>query len=162
MNFKTDITENEYLRESNYLNNSDINDDVKIEQDKVNRCDALIFIYPVFWTEAPAKLVGWFDRVWTYGFAYGDLSIRKMKYIQKSLILCITGHTIDNLKQYGHLKSMENVMISDRLFERVKQSKMHIFDGMTKANEELRNVNWKKHLQKAYELGLFINEEKEN
>jgi hypothetical protein len=23
------------------------------------------------WAEAPAKLVGWFDRVWSHGFAWG-------------------------------------------------------------------------------------------
>ena len=42
-----------------------------------NMCDA--FIYPVFWTEAPAKLVGWFDRVWSYGLAYGEKTMNMLK-----------------------------------------------------------------------------------
>lgn len=32
-----------------------------IEQEKIQNSDAIVFIYPIFWTEAPAKLVGWFD-----------------------------------------------------------------------------------------------------
>ncbi len=31
-----------------------------LEQEKINNADCLIFIYPVFWSEALAKLVGWF------------------------------------------------------------------------------------------------------
>lgn len=70
-NFSTDMTEAEYLRDAFYHNELPLAADVLAEQELINAADALLFIYPVFWTEAPAKLVGWFDRVWTYGFAYG-------------------------------------------------------------------------------------------
>ena len=72
MDFKTDMTEQEYLRDAYYRNTPDLADDVLDEQAKINTSDAIVFIYPVFWSEAPAKLVGWFDRVWSYGFAYGE------------------------------------------------------------------------------------------
>ena len=72
MDFRSDMTEAEYLRDAYYQNTPDIADDVLAEQEKINSSDAIVFIYPVFWSEAPAKLVGWFDRVWTYGFAYGE------------------------------------------------------------------------------------------
>ncbi|MCL1914435.1 MAG: NAD(P)H-dependent oxidoreductase [Eubacteriaceae bacterium] len=64
MGFQTDISEKEYLREANYNIEAPLPDEVLIEQGKINSSDAIAFIYPVFWTEAPAKLVGWFDRVW--------------------------------------------------------------------------------------------------
>ncbi|MBO4908940.1 MAG: NAD(P)H-dependent oxidoreductase [Lachnospiraceae bacterium] len=54
-----------------------------IEQEKIQNSDAIVFIYPVFWTEAPAKLVGWFDRVWTTGFAYRPDPA--MKVLEKAL-----------------------------------------------------------------------------
>jgi NAD(P)H dehydrogenase (quinone) len=63
MDFTTDISEAEYVREAFYRDDLPLADDVKNEQYKVNRSEALVFIYPVFWTEAPAKLVGWFNRV---------------------------------------------------------------------------------------------------
>ena len=71
MDFRTDMTEQEYLRDAYYRNTPDPAGDVLAEQAKINASDAIVFIYPVFWSEAPAKLVGWFDRVWSYGFAYG-------------------------------------------------------------------------------------------
>ena len=35
--------------------------DVKEFQKLINQNNALVFIYPVFWGEAPSKLVGWFQ-----------------------------------------------------------------------------------------------------
>lgn len=40
------------------------------EQEAVKRADHLIFIFPVWWYDRPAVLKGWFDRVFSYGFAY--------------------------------------------------------------------------------------------
>ncbi len=153
MGFNSDISEAEYLREANYRNDLPIPHDIMIEQDKINSCDVIVFIYPIFWTDVPAKLKGWFDRVWTYGFAYGN---RTMKKLQKALIICISGHTIDNLNKFGHFESMKTVMIGDRIFDRVKESRMLIFDGMSKDNSDLRKFNWELHLQDAYNLGFNI------
>ena len=61
MEFKTEKTEKEYVRDANYRSTPEPESDVLAEQLKINSADAIIFIYPVFWTEAPAKLVGWFD-----------------------------------------------------------------------------------------------------
>lgn len=150
MGFITDMSESEYQREANYLDNDSIPQDVKDEQEKINQSDAIIFIYPVFWTEAPAKLVGWFDRVWTYGFAYGN---RKMKKLEKALVICVTGHSLHRLKEYGHLESMRTVMLGDRLFDRVISKDMIVLDSMTKYNMQARKENWDKHLLTAYRAG---------
>ena len=118
MNFKTDMSEKEYLRDSNYSTEPGLESDVLAEQAKINSADAIVFIYPVFWTEAPAKLVGWFDRVWSYGFAYGD---KTMKVLDKALILCTAGKNLDDLENLGLLDCMKKVMLGDRLFNRVKE-----------------------------------------
>lgn len=93
MNFKSDMSEKEYLRDARYQDSDDIAADVLLEHEKIDSSDAIVFIYPVFWTEAPAKLVGWFDRVWTYGFAYGEN--KRMKMLDKALILCSAGNPLD-------------------------------------------------------------------
>ena len=149
MGFQTDMTEEEYIRDANYRNTPNVAKDVLAEQEKINSSDAIAFIYPVFWTEAPAKLVGWFDRVWTYGFAYGE---KTMKELDKAVILCSAGNSIELLEEYGLLDSMKRVMLGDRLFGRAKQMEFIVFDNTSRGNE-LREKNWDANLQKAYEIG---------
>lgn len=147
--FKTDMTEAEYLRDAYYRNTPEVADDVLAEQAKINASDAIVFIYPVFWSEAPAKLVGWFDRVWSYGFAYGE---RTMKTLEKGLILCSAGNPLERLEQTGLLDGMKKVMLSDRLADRVKQAEFIVFENTSRENE-LREKNWEKYLRIAYEKG---------
>jgi NAD(P)H dehydrogenase (quinone) len=149
MGFKTDMTEEEYLRDAYYRNTPNVAADVLAEQEKINSSDAIAFIYPVFWTEAPAKLVGWFDRVWSYGFAYGE---KTMKELDKAVILCSAGNPIERLKEFGLLDSMKKVMLGDRLFGRAKRMEFIIFDNTSRENE-LREKNWDINIQKAYEIG---------
>ncbi len=149
MGFQTDMTEEEYLRDANYRNTPNVAEDVLIEQEKINSADAIAFIYPVFWTEAPAKLVGWFDRVWSYGFAYGE---KTMKVLDKALILCSAGNPIERLEELGLLDSMKKIMLGDRLFGRAKQMEFIVFDNTSRENK-LRKKNWDANLQKAYEIG---------
>lgn len=150
MGFTTDMSETEYLRESYYNEDAPIADDVLAEQKKINESDAIVFMYPVFWTEAPAKLVGWFDRVWTYGFAYGN---RSMKLLDKGLVICVAGRSLRHLQEHGHYESMRAVMFGDRLFDRVKEQEFIVLDSTTRANMETRTANWDKHLRTAYEAG---------
>ena len=149
MDFKTDMTEEEYLRDAYYRNTPDPADDVLAEQAKINASDVIVFIYPVFWSEAPAKLVGWFDRVWSYGFAYGE---KTMKTLEKGLILCSAGNPKERLEEFGILDSMKKVMLGDRLFGRVKQAEFVVFDNTSRENE-LREKNREQHLKIAYEKG---------
>ena len=62
-----------------------VREDVLREQEKVNRSDIIVFIYADFWTTSSAMLEGWFQRVWTYGFAYG--SAPTMKTLEKAMFL---------------------------------------------------------------------------
>ncbi len=153
MGFTTDITEAEYLRESRYDIAIPPPADVIAEQHKINRCDAIVFIYPVFWTEAPAKLVGWFDRVWTYGFAYGD---RSMRLIEKALVLCCAGNPRSQLESFGHAQSMRTVMLEDRLFDRARQKEMIILDGTSRHDPALLKLNREKHLATAFTAGTSL------
>lgn len=45
--------------------------DVRAEQAKLLRADALVLQFPLWWYSMPAILKGWFDRVYSYGFGYG-------------------------------------------------------------------------------------------
>ena len=152
MNFKTDISEEEYLKETFYRADIQVNDDVKTEQEKIQSSDAIVFIYPVFWTEAPAKLVGWFDRVWSTGFAYNPNP--QMKVLDKALVIACAGKSIETLSVTGEKKAMETVMLGDRIRSRAKEKQMVILDNITHWNEELREKTVPIHLDEAYRLGV--------
>jgi len=150
MNFCTDMSEAEYQREANYNLDHSVPADVICEQEKINSSDAIVFIYPLFWSDVPAKLKGWFDRVWTYGFAYGDN--RKMKQLEKALVLVSAGNTLEYFETTGIGSAIKTVMLKDRLFDRVKEKEMIIFDATSRELEE-RKANWDKHLKQAFDIG---------
>ncbi|GLK55553.1 NAD(P)H dehydrogenase (quinone) [Methylopila capsulata] len=46
--------------------------DVLAEQARIDRADALVLVYPVYWWSMPGQLKGWIDRVFTNGWAYDE------------------------------------------------------------------------------------------
>jgi NAD(P)H dehydrogenase (quinone) len=153
MNFSSDMGEDEYHREAYYRRELPLPEDVRAEQEKINASGAIVFIYPVFWTEAPSKLVGWFDRVWTFGFAYGEN--RGMKTLEKGLVLCVAGNTLEYFEKTGLGPAMKKVMLEDRLFDRVKQKEMIILDASSRELTE-RELNRSKHLKRAFDAGAYF------
>ncbi len=133
MNFKTDMTEAEYEREGFANFEISISDDVKKEHQKIAKADCIIFLYPVWWSDCPAKLKGWFDRVYSVGYAYGhnvsEDKIQAMKTISKGIIICTAGHSNEFLNEIGIAQSMRTVMLSDRLGKRFKRKEMVILGG---------------------------------
>jgi len=160
--FQTDITEAEYLRDAYYDLRPSLAADVLAEQELVSAADALVFIYPVFWTEAPAKLIGWFSRVWSYGFAYGadgglasaksGNAVTPMKVLDKALVIACAGNTKETLVEQGRLQSMENVMLGDRIHDRARQKEFVLLGGTERSNSAQREAMRNEHIQTAYRL----------
>ncbi|MFF9199755.1 NAD(P)H-dependent oxidoreductase [Streptomyces sp. NPDC014779] len=48
-----------------------LGEDIRAEQRKLLEADLVLLHYPLWWFTMPAILKGWFDRVFTAGFAYG-------------------------------------------------------------------------------------------
>ena len=55
MNFRTDISEEEYLKETFYKADVPVAEDVRVEQEKIQTSDAIVFIYPVFLDRSTSK-----------------------------------------------------------------------------------------------------------
>jgi NAD(P)H dehydrogenase (quinone) len=45
---------------------------VRAEQRRIDRADALVLVYPIYWWSMPGLLKGWIDRVFAQGWAYDD------------------------------------------------------------------------------------------
>ncbi len=161
MNFKETFTEQEYMREAFYQEDLPVPEDVLVEQRKCVEADAIAFIYPVFWTEAPAKLVGWFQRVFTYGFAYGEEPA--LLPFQKAIFLVTMGGSLKDPIRQKEVEAMETVMLLDRINTRAKEKRMIVFDEMTRGNdvENFREENQDRFLIQSYELGRNISSIKE-
>jgi len=107
----------------------------------------------VWWSDCPAKLKGWFDRVLTYGYAY-FYDENEERYteieIKKAIVICSAGHPLEHLEQIGIAESMKRIMLNDRLLGvGVKQARMEILGGMMPKDDTYRQEN----LEKAYHLG---------
>lgn len=53
--------------------NGTIGSDIKVELEKLMRCDLLILNFPLFWFSTPAILKGWIDRILVSGPVYGGM-----------------------------------------------------------------------------------------
>lgn len=150
MNFNESFTEQEYLREAFYNDELKVPEDILKQQQLINQSDALVFIYPVFWSEAPSKLVGWFQRVLTYGFAYGNKAT--MKQLDKVLMLVTMGGDLKEKLRQRQVAAMKEVMLGDRISDRAKEKEMIVFDRMSRDYPD-REIKYDDNLKRAYLLG---------
>lgn len=123
MEFRSDMTLAEYEREMNVRGDrahSPLPADVAEEHRKIAPADGLAFVFPVWWSDCPAKLKGWFDRVWVCGYAYdygipGEIFPFPRLSIARALVLCTAGNTGEALEQSGFAESMRRIYADDRL-----------------------------------------------
>lgn len=153
MGFQTDMDQAQYRREVSLKPVGDVPVDVRAEQELVDAADILVFVYPVWWSDVPAKLKGWFDRVFTRGWAYcyaanGARSSRIRP--RRALVICPAGHTAEHLEETGIAAAMRTIMLGDRLANAgLTQGAMEILGGMMPGDDTWREAN----LRRAYELG---------
>lgn len=129
-NFQSDMSEQEYEREGFAKTELPISNDVLDEHAKIEKADCIIFLYPVWWSDCPAKLKGWFDRVYSVGYAYGqNETSQSMKTIPYGLVICPAGHPNAFLEEINMAQSMETIMLEDRLGKRFENKEMLILGG---------------------------------
>ena len=153
MGFQTDMDETQYRREVTPGSLLDVPVDVLDEQRRVDAAQILVFIYPVWWSDGPAKLKGWFDRVFTRGWAYSyaDDGERSSKIRPlRTLVICPAGHTAESLEDTGIATAMRTIMLADRLGNAgLTDGKMVFLGGMMPNDDTMREAN----LHRAYMLG---------
>lgn len=92
--------------------------DVQLEQARIERADALVLVYPVYWWSMPALLKGWIDRVFSNGWAF---NFDPKGSLTKSLgrlsinMIGIGGADAFTYKRYGYGPAM-NAQIDQGIF----------------------------------------------
>jgi len=60
------------------------------EQARIDKADALVLVFPVYWWSMPALLKGWIDRVFTNGWAYEETAegevVKKLGHLPVHII----------------------------------------------------------------------------
>lgn len=95
--------------------------DVLAEQKRIDRADALVLVYPVYWWSFPGVLKGWIDRVFTSGWAYGETPEGKINKKLGRLQVHLLGIGGANLRTYarrGYYAAMRT-QIDEGIFDYV-------------------------------------------
>jgi NAD(P)H dehydrogenase (quinone) len=134
-----------YERETSLDPRRPVPEFVAAEQRKIARATALAFVYPVWWSDCPAKLKNWFDCVWSYGYAYGyedGKHVVRGLAIERALVLCSAGHPVGYLEQTGIAAAMRRIMLEDRLLGvGIPTAAFEILGGMLGNDPEVRQQN---------------------
>lgn len=150
--FEPLLDESEYLRETSLEPVAPPPSDVCAEQVLVDAADALVFVFPLWWSDVPAMLKGWFDRVLTNGWAYSYVGEDRVSHIRphRALLLCSAGHTREHLAETGVVAAVERILVVDRLRGvGVSEVDLEILGGMMPGDDSHRAG----HLERVRELG---------
>jgi len=83
--------------------------DVAAEQARIDRADAVVLVYPVYWWSFPALLKGWIDRVFSNGWAYieapGAKVVKKLQRLDVHLV-AIGGADLGTYERHGYAAAM--------------------------------------------------------
>jgi NAD(P)H dehydrogenase (quinone) len=106
---------NPVLEEDNHTNFSQnkITEEIMEEQKKILWAENLVFIYPTWWCGMPAILKGYFDRVFTNGFAFRYEHLKGAEGLlkgKKCVVFQTTSQTEDYMKPNQLISSMETSM----------------------------------------------------
>ena len=129
-----------------------IPEDIKIEQDLVNKSDLLTLIFPLWWAGYPAIIKGYIDRVLSYGFAYraNKNGIEGLMGGKKVVLFTSMGNTIAQYEAKNLLGAFRKTLGTE-IFEFCGMEVVHheFFPQIPDASTELK-AKYASHALQAY------------
>jgi NAD(P)H dehydrogenase (quinone) len=129
-------------------------DDIKMQQEKVSRAEAIVFIHPVWWAGPPAILKGWIDRVFSMGFAYrfdektGE-PVGLLKH-KKAVVINTAGAREEDAKASGMTDAINRTEVEGMFtFCGIRKTQHVVFHNVMMPDGKTRT----KYLEEARELG---------
>lgn len=92
--------------------------EVLAEQQRLDRADALVLVYPIYWWSFPAQLKGWIDRVFIQDWAFSEQDgrvIKRLGHLPVHLLAIGAADTRTFLRR-GYFSSMRN-QIENGIFD---------------------------------------------
>ncbi|BBG02602.1 MULTISPECIES: NAD(P)H-dependent oxidoreductase [Pseudonocardia] len=92
--------------------------DVVAEQQRIDRADRVVLVFPVYWWSMPALLKGWIDRVYVNGWAFDhsvDAGITPRLTGTSVHLVAIAGGDADGYRRHGYTEALR-VQIESGIF----------------------------------------------
>jgi NAD(P)H dehydrogenase (quinone) len=129
--------------------------DLAEEQKRIERCNAVCMVFPLFWFGMPAMLKGWIDRVWSWGWAYDQLDDHNQS-LQKNrtcIMLIPAGANPEKWEPYSKVENaMDTIWKTGTLgYFGFTEKQFHYLNGSTGSQQRREGL-----LQQAYQAGLDI------
>ncbi|MGR3616582.1 MAG: NAD(P)H-dependent oxidoreductase [Paracoccaceae bacterium] len=130
--------------------------DVKHEQDRIARADAMCLVFPLFWWGMPSMMKGWIDRVWSWGWAYdqlddADLSLQRNR---SGVILVPAGARSDEMERDGYTAALETEWIKGTFgYFGFSPRRLELLHGSTGSEGRRKRL-----LEQSYQAGFTLPE----
>lgn len=129
-------------------------DDILPEQARIERCDAICFVFPLYWYGMPAMTKGWMDRVWTYGWAYDQVGDPNRSLLRNRIgvMLIPAGGNPDNWAPYGFEKAIRTQFETGIMgYFGLADKRVHFLNGSEGSAPRRDGL-----LQRAHQVGLTL------
>lgn len=86
--------------------------DIAQEQRYITDAEVITFVFPLWWSTAPAILKGYIDRVFSYGFAYkyGPTGMEGLLKGKKAVMIVPMGNTKESLRKTGMKEALKTTL----------------------------------------------------
>lgn len=128
--------------------------DIQSHQARVEACDALCLVFPLFWYGMPAMTKGWIDRVWTYGWAYDetDLPGRSLLKDRTGVLLVPAAANPETWAPYGIEDLLHRTWTTGMLdYFGMAGARVHVLNGSHGSDARRAGL-----LDRAYEAGKAL------
>ena len=129
-------------------------DDVRVEQDRIARADAIGFVFPLFWWGMPAMTKGWIDRVWSWGWAYDQLDDPELSLQRPrtGVLLVPAGARSDEMQEQRYTAALETAWIDGTFgYFGFAKRELVVLNGSTGSDSRRQAL-----LKRAYQAGASL------
>lgn len=136
-----------------------LDDQILDYQRRVNAADALLLVTPIYWWSVPAMLKGWFDRVFTNGWAYEltEAGVRGSLQDRPVQLLALGATDAEAYERHGY-ESAFHTQIDYGVFSYCGLTQIDTQVFFSVIDPEFGGVDPRVHLDRAAELGRSFGE----
>lgn len=143
-----------YTRADNayYRGQGNLAADIGAEQARVDRADALVLVFPIYWWSMPAMLKGWIDRVFSVNWAFrqADGGAAMARFNSRVHVLAVGADTEESFARRGYDAALRT-QIEQGIFGYcgIEGAALHTLLDCDSADDAVRQ----RHLAAAFAIG---------